>query len=206
MTDQEYIEGIRNGNNRVFATLYEVFRGDFINLFRVKHHAQNLEQILDAYQDACVVLWNNIQTGKLTESHLSAHRASLKTYLFCIGRNKLVSSYRKIQKEVTMDDLELISTRKNANDLSEDFLNSQYLQQEEELSERETTIHQLVADMQEPCNTLLKLYYWEKKDGQQIATLLNYKNPDSVKTQKFKCMKKLKTTLMNRLKESLYDK
>lgn len=108
--------------------------------------------------------------------------------------------------DCVQDDLELISTRKNVNDLSEDFLNSQYLQQEEELSERETTIHQLVADMQEPCNTLLKLYYWEKKDGQQIATLLNYKNPDSVKTQKFKCMKKLKTTLMNRLKESLYDK
>ena len=201
MTDKEYIDGIRDKDNRIFATLYETFRTDFINLFRVKHSAQDIEQILDAYQDSCVVLWNNIQEGKLTVHKLEEYHASLKTYLFSIGRNKLISSYRKSQK-----DLELFSTRRNANNLSEDYRNSQFLLQEEELSERETIIQQLVTDMQEPCNTLLKLYYWEKKDGQQIAALLNYKNPDSVKTQKFKCMKKLKMALMNRLKELQYDK
>ena len=66
MTDKEYIDGIRNKDNRIFATLYETFRFDFINLFRIKHNDQDIEQILDAYQDSCVVLWNNIQEGKLT--------------------------------------------------------------------------------------------------------------------------------------------
>lgn len=205
MTDKEYIDGIQNRDNRIFATLYETFRSDFINLFRIKHRAQDIEQIIDAYQDSCVVLWNNIQEGKLTFHKLEEYHASLKTYLFSIGRNKLVSSYRKSQKEVKTNDLELFSVKRNTNNLTEDYRNSQFLLQEEELSERETVIQQLVANMQEPCNTLLKLYYWEKKDGQQIAALLNYKNPDSVKTQKFKCMKKLKMALMNRLKELHYD-
>lgn len=206
MTDKEYIEGIWNKDNRVFATMYETFRSDFINLFRIKHSAQDVEQILDAYQDSCVVVWNNIQERKLTVRKLEEYNTSLKTYLFSIGRNKLVNTYRRTQKEIKTDNLELFSVRRSSNNLSDDYRNSQFLLQEEELSEREIIIQQLVTDMQEPCNTLLKLYYWEKKDGRQIAELLNYKNADSVKTQKFKCMKKLKAALMNCLKEFHYDK
>ena len=205
MTDQEYIEGIRNSDRLVFASLYEAFRADFLRLFRARHKTRNPEQILDAYQDACVVLWNNIHDGKLTWSSLKENHASLRTYLFCIGRNKLVSSYRKTRKEIKADDLELFSMRKNGNALSDDYHNSQYLLQDEELSEREMIIDQLVADMQEPCNTLLRLHYWEKMSGQQIATMLNYKNPDSVKTQKLKCMKKLRAALITRLKQVCHD-
>lgn len=111
MTDKEYIDGIRNKDNRIFATLYETFRSDFINLFRIKHN--DIERLLMPIR---IPVWSCGITYK----------------------------------------------KRNANNLSEDYRNSQFLLQEE-LSERETIIQQLVADMQEPCNTLLKLYYFGKR-------------------------------------------
>ena len=39
---------------------------------------------------------------------------------------------------------------------------------------------------------LLRRFYWDRLSGVEIAQAMNYSNADSVKTQKNKCMKKLK--------------
>ena len=42
------------------------------------------------------------------------------------------------------------------------------------------------------CKQLLKLFYWERKPMDDIASILGMRNADSAKTKKSKCMNKFK--------------
>jgi hypothetical protein len=44
----------------------------------------------------------------------------------------------------------------------------------------------------EPCKSLLKAFYIEKKSMDQIALLFGYTNADNAKNQKYKCLMRLK--------------
>lgn len=44
----------------------------------------------------------------------------------------------------------------------------------------------------EPCKSLLDAYYIQKKNMQEIATGFGYTNADNAKTQKYKCLMRLK--------------
>ena len=46
--------------------------------------------------------------------------------------------------------------------------------------------------MPEECKQLLKLFYWERKPMDDIASILGMRNADSAKTKKSKCMNKFK--------------
>jgi len=69
-----------------------------------------------------------------------------------------------------------------------------------ELDFRTTIIKEVVDSMGEPCEPLLRNFYWEKKSWAIIAKELVYSGADSAKTQKNKCMGKLKKIVENRLK------
>ena len=61
--------------------------------------------------------------------------------------------------------------------------------------EREDFVERMVGEMKPPCSDLLKAFYWDKLSGTEIAEKQNFSNADSVKAQKYKCMKKLKPLL-----------
>ncbi len=44
----------------------------------------------------------------------------------------------------------------------------------------------------EPCKSLLDAYYFQKKSMLDIATDFGYTNADNAKTQKYKCLMRLK--------------
>ncbi len=66
---------------------------------------------------------------------------------------------------------------------------------------RAAIIKEVVDNMGEPCEPLLMSFYWEKKSWAIIAEELEYSGADSAKTQKNKCMGKLKVLVNNRMKE-----
>lgn len=185
MTDPQIIREIAEGNQRAFTELYNMYRAEFIGYVRKSFRGGD-DTIIDLYQDACVALYENIIKGRLTVEQLT--HASLKTYLFCIGRNKLVDMYRSREFKQRRDFIENI-----------DYIHDKLPWQEEEPSEREVVIRQAVAKMTEPCNTILLKFYWEQKSMQEIAQECGYNNPDSAKTQKSKCMTKLKVYITKQL-------
>jgi hypothetical protein len=44
----------------------------------------------------------------------------------------------------------------------------------------------------EPCKSLLEAFYMEKKSMPEIASAFGYTNADNAKTQKYKCLVRLK--------------
>jgi hypothetical protein len=64
-----------------------------------------------------------------------------------------------------------------------------------EAKEKEIQFERLGAAMNllgEPCRSLLTAFYMERKSMMDIATEFGYTNPDNAKTQKYKCLNRLK--------------
>ena len=55
----------------------------------------------------------------------------------------------------------------------------------------------------EPCKSLLDAYYIQKKHMQEIATDFGYTNADNAKTQKYKCLVRLKKLFFAQYKNGL---
>lgn len=184
MTDQEYIYKIAQGDNRAFTTLYNQYQSEFAGYIR-KCYKGDSQIIFESYQEACVALYDNIRSGKLQVLNPGV---KLKTYLFRIGYYKFIDLIRPRTKNIGI--CENI-------DYTKDY-DSEYA---DDCSERFAIIRQAIDTMKEPCNTILSLYYWEDKSIKEIALLQGYANPDSAKSQKSKCMGKLKIyikTLLNK--------
>ena len=52
----------------------------------------------------------------------------------------------------------------------------------------------------EPCKSLLEAFYMQKKGMQEIAADFGYTNADNAKTQKYKCLMRLKKIFFSQYK------
>ncbi len=179
MTDIEIIKGFLTNDEKVIADFYMEFKFKFCSFFRTRF-AKDEEYLNDLYQDACTILWDNIHTGKLTIANLSS---SLSTYLISVGKYSLMSKDRKYKEILNDDEIKKLNF---VEDDIEDF---------KARVEREDFVERMVSEMKSPCSDILKAFYWDRLSGEEIALKLNFSSADSVKTQKYKCMKKLKSLL-----------
>lgn len=69
---------------------------------------------------------------------------------------------------------------------------------EEEMEEHErkqqefSILEHAIRHLGEPCKSLLEAYYVKHQNMQQIAEHFGYTNADNAKTQKYKCLMRLK--------------
>ena len=174
MDEQAVIQKIRSGDNEVLSQIYEDHRQEFI-AWIIKNYACTIDQAKDVYQNTILIFYENIISGKL--SHFSS---SIKTYLFAVGKNKIMEHKKKSYK---------YSSQEEIPELSQDETNLERLNEHEtELEMVEKCLH-LLGD---PCKTLLKLYYYQKLSMPAITERLEYKNADTTKNLKYKCIQRLK--------------
>lgn len=171
---QNIIQELRAGNEQPLLFIYKEYRNEFI-VFAYKNFGAQREQAKDAFQDAILDFNENIVSGKLTEL-----TCSIKTYLFQIGRNKVINILKKEQRITYNDNLHLI----NVNEY-EDFMD------EENKSFTQEQISQAIEKLPDDCKEVLKLHYFKEYDMESIAREMNYKNADTAKSKKSVCMKRL---------------
>lgn len=180
LTDHEMISAIRLRNEFLIGKIYSYYRGGFCSFIKDKLWKGDYN-LQDIYQDAFMILCNKIFENKLNENTLTS---SLKTYLFSVGTHLVQNLNRKKG-----------SPSNNVSGELPDIL-------EEETGfdeENEKIIQTAVYAIGEPCHTILVKQYWENKSGEEIADEMNYKNKDAAKTQKYKCIQKLKKDLIGKI-------
>lgn len=169
------IEAIRSGDNTYITTIYRDYRQPFISWIKNEFNCSE-DDAIEFFQTAVVILYDNIISGKLTELN-----SNIKTYLFSIGKNKAHEWLRHKQKQSSsVDDLLIQYIHDDAPDTDEaEFADN--------LRKVETGMNALG----EPCRTLLQLFYYYKASMREICEKLEYKNEDTAKNQKYKCLKRL---------------
>ncbi len=135
----------------------------------------------DLFQEAMVVLFGKAQD---TSFRLTC---SIGTYLFAVSKHLW---YKKLQKQHKEPVYLLENTGQDDEDEGAGY--------EEDVNvheEREAHYDQLDSALDqvgEPCRSILKAYYHHDKSMQEIAADFGYTNPDNAKTQKYKCLARLR--------------
>ena len=171
--DNKIIQEIKSGNESPLVEIYKLFRNEFL-AWGLHNYAINEEQLKDIYQDTILDLQQNIISGQL--NHLTS---TLKTYLFQIGKFKIINFLKRESRITYLPDAKFINTER------EDFMRT------EERQYKLENIAKAMSKLPKDCQDLLKLYYFKEYDMSSIARELNYKNADTAKSKKSVCMKKL---------------
>ena len=155
--------------------LYRKNRNEFI-LFAQRYEVEE-EDILDAYQDAILVYFQLIKSNKL-----KLKSSSPKTYLFSIGKFKLID---KIRSDVKLRNVMSELQGQNIEEIVPDFT----------LNERQEKLKLALKSLGATCRELLNLFYYQKCAIKKIRDDMGYKTENVVKAHKSRCIKKLKKIL-----------
>ncbi len=177
LSDFEMIKLIRKGDPKGLTVLYESFRSEFVH-WAVKFTRCEEDDAFDYYQATVLIVYDNIHAGKIDDL-----KSSLKTYLFSVGKN--LAWQHKRQK---------VRTEKiNAEYYLQMHMNHQSDQDSNNIEEINLElISKSFNQLGAPCHSLLDLFYYHKKNMEEIAVQLNYKNSETAKNQKYKCMERLR--------------
>ena len=182
---ESIINKLKEGNQDALVEVYKLYRNEFIH-FAFTNYGCGSDNAKDIFQDVVIAFYHNVKNGKLT-----VLESSLKTYLFQIGKFKLINLMKKEASLVTFDGSSLI----NGQQLTENKMADK-----EEQEFFKTTIQKFLNEQCEDCKKVLELYYFEELDMKTIAGKMGYKNANVAKKKKYECYKKLAIMVRQNLK------
>ncbi len=182
-TEQNLLTGLSEGRREATEQIYNQHYP--IVTKWIMNNGGSEDDAADVYQEAMVVLYEKAQDEDFRLS------CRIGTYLFAISKHLW---YKKVNKMQQMpgslpDDA---GHNEKADWAYEDDIKAH--------RERESYYEQLNAALEqigEPCRSLLKAFYHEDQSMQQIAAGFGYTNPDNAKTQKYKCLARLRKIFHN---------
>jgi RNA polymerase sigma factor (sigma-70 family) len=179
LKEHQLLEGLANNDRKITERVY---RDNYKQVQAwVQGHGGSADDGDDVFQEAMTVLFQKSQSAEFRLS------CKIGTYLVAVAK---FIWYKKLQQQNKRPDFIPFDNgegESNDNRAYEDDVSVQI--------EREAHFNQLNTAMEElgePCASLLKAFYNEHKSMQDIAALFGYTNPDNAKTQKYKCLTRLK--------------
>ncbi len=181
-TDQELIEQLRQSGIDKRRSEEQLFnRFSYFVREGMTKHTLSEDESFSAYSDTILAALENIRN-----THFQA-RASLKTYLYQIFHNKCVDLLRKRttnkntvhRHEYISDSLMLLS------DTARSVVQKLIDKADWDL------LKEKLKELEDKCRQLL-MFWGENYSDKEIASLLNYKTADVVKTSRLRCLERLR--------------
>ena len=179
--EQALLAGLAANETNAVETIYRENYA-MIQAFIVKNNGYP-DDARDIFQEAMIVLF---EKAKLNSFVLSCQ---IKTYLYSVCRRlwlkKLQQQSRyfpsvELHKETVPVDNEIEEHEQRAADLN--------------------VLEEALSKIGEPCKSILEAYYIQKKSMPEIASTFGYTNADNAKTQKYKCLVRLKKIFFSQYK------
>lgn len=173
-TDLEFIEGLRHNQDVVLRALYKKYYN--LVLKYVVNNSGNTEAAADIYQETIIVLYENVQKPGFELN------CQLQTFIFSIAKRLWLKQLRNNGHTLRLKEDE----EEEVVDVSEEL--SDHLKKESDIER----MNACMEELGEPCKTLLKDFYVYKLNMEEISEKFGYTNADNAKTQKYKCLQRLK--------------
>lgn len=173
-TEDQFIDGLRTGNNEVLSALYKKYYN--IVLKFIVNNSGTQEAAQDIYQETIIVLYENVQKPGFELN------CQLQTYIFSIAKRLWLKQLKKSSKTFLFKE----DGENELVDVSKEI--TEHLNKEVELDK----LTQSLTELGEPCATLIKDFYVHKLSMDEIAEKFGYTNADNAKNQKYKCLQRLK--------------
>ena len=169
------IDQLKRGDQKALEKIYVENREGFIN-FSKKYNIEEQDAV-DIYQDAIIVLRDNAVNGRI-----DTLQSNVSTYLFAIGKYKIYHNFRIRSREDLKDDVDILQENVDF-DVNLD---------QDELTNEQKVLQTCFAELGERCQSILKLFYYQGYNLDEIQDILQYSNKKVLKSQKSRCIRQLK--------------
>lgn len=171
--EQILLKGLANNDVKASETIYK----DNFNMVQsyILNNNGTYDDARDIFQEAMIVLYENARNESFVLT------CQIKTYVYSVCRrlwlkrlqqlNRFTNQVDSLEETVQVEDDIEIHEKRNA-----DF----------------AIMERAMGSLGEPCKSILEAYYLQKKGMQAIADEFGYTNADNAKTQKYKCLMRLK--------------
>lgn len=172
-TDREVVLGILNNSVEALNKLYVAYFPMVLQF--ILNNNGDEDDAKDVYQETIIVLYNKVKSGSFELS------SKLKTYIYSVSRRiwlkKLAQHSRKTNNIADFEDVLVVDDD---------------LEQHEQKDMQFDKMKVALDNLGEPCKTIIQDFYIHNQSMQDICEKFGYTNADNAKTQKYKCLQRLK--------------
>ena len=172
MTEQEkkIIQSIQAGANAIALDyLYDISLKK-VRQYILKNNGTK-EDANDVFQDAVIVLFNQIRLGKFNENH------SIDAFIYSVSRNLWIDKVRRSKKFTSYDSNSEYLNHSNDSDHLEDL----------KKKKKSSAMQQVFKMLDEKCQKILTFVIYEKRTMKEIKDLMGYSSDDVAKTNHYRC-------------------
>ena len=173
--------GLAANETNAIETIYKE-NYSTIQAFIVKNNGY-FEDARDIFQEAMIVLFEKAKSDSFVLS------CQIKTYLYSVCRRLWLKKLQQQNRFYPSFDFQTETIPVEDELLSHEKLNNDF-----------NLMEKALAKIGEPCKSILEAYYIQKKSMPEIAKDFGYTNADNAKTQKYKCLVRLKKIFFSQYK------
>ncbi|RZK20045.1 MAG: sigma-70 family RNA polymerase sigma factor [Pedobacter sp.] len=172
-TDREVILGILNNSEDTLNKLYKAYYAMVLQF--ILNNNGDEDDAKDVYQEAIIVLYNKIKEGNFELS------SKLKTYIYSVCRRIWLKKLSHNSKKAG-----------NITDYEDVLIVEEDVEEHEQKDLQFVKMQSALDHLGEPCKTIIQDFYIHNLSMQEICEKFGYTNTDNAKTQKYKCLQRLK--------------
>ncbi|HMO60522.1 MAG TPA: sigma-70 family RNA polymerase sigma factor [Ferruginibacter sp.] len=171
--DQLLLKGLAQSDKEAVEAIYR----DNYNIIQsfILNNNGSVDEARDIFQEAMVVLYEKSKDPSFSLS------CQIKTYVYSVCRRLWLKRLQQLNRFTTQ-----VESMEDIVPVEEE------LEEHEKKNTEFLLMEQALGKIGEPCKSLLDAYYLQKKSMMDIAGEFGYTNADNAKTQKYKCLVRLK--------------
>ncbi len=167
-------DGDQQAFQQVYKACYEIVTRSIQNMSASKNEAE------DIYHASLLVLYEKTKEADFILE------CKLSTYVIAVARKKWL---KQLEKEKRLTQKEQDYAELHSHEIANSYFDINSLQKQEG---QRVQLAKALEKLGSPCNKILMAFYIEGKKMSEIAQEFNYTNDHNAKTQKHKCLKRLK--------------
>jgi RNA polymerase sigma factor (sigma-70 family) len=172
-TDSEIVFGILNNSENAIKRLYVAYFPMVMQL--IINNNGTPDDAKDIYQEAIIVLYNKVKKGDFELN------SKLKTFIYSVCRRLWLKRLAQMNRYGG-----------DIHDFQEHLPVEDEVEQQGERDIQFTKMQSALQLLGEPCKTIIEDFYIHNRSMQEICESFGYTNADNAKTQKYKCLQRLK--------------
>jgi RNA polymerase sigma factor (sigma-70 family) len=178
------IASLARGDLSILDEIYDRYRNDFLKWGTAHYAAAKRDDLLDAWQDAVIMFYEQVRDGKLKQL-----TCQLRTFLFLIASRRLAKLLKKTERIELTEEFDVkVSIIESINELDEP----------EDEEEKKQLLREGVATLPPQSRQALVLRYVEGKSIAEIKQIMNYGSENVVSATLSRTLKKLKDSILEK--------
>ena len=167
------LDGLAQNDRQAIETIYKD-NFSMVQAFILNNNG-SYDDARDIFQEAMVTLYEKAKSESFVLT------CQIKTYIYSVCRRLWLKKLQQAGRFVTQSE-----------SLEETVPVEEDLEVHEKRNAEFAIMERALSSLGEPCKGLLEAYYLQKKSMQAIADSFGYTNAENAKTQKYKCLMRLK--------------